>query len=324
MPLPWVSAAHVLSGSGDWKDWLSAILWVAAAYAFGRWQFERSLRFDQEAARSAGDSGAKESGVVESFFRIPGRVLPDPIGAMVEKEIRSLLRSPRFRLLFIMGFSFGLLIWLPMMFGRKNPSVMASYFLVIICAYAITLLSEVLVWNTLGYDRSAAQFYWLVPMPPRYLMIAKNLTALLLIFLQILIITAICLVFRLPVTIRMFADAVLVCMLLMVLLMSVGNYSSLRFPRAVDPRESWKRSAATKFQALLLLLYPVLAIPFAFAYWARTVWEAQWPFYTVIGFVGISAITAYSLSLDSAERIAIDEKERILNLLGQGEDPMAA
>ncbi len=32
-----------------------------------------------------------------------------------------LARSPRFRLVFLMGFSFGLLIWLPLAFGNKNP-----------------------------------------------------------------------------------------------------------------------------------------------------------------------------------------------------------
>lgn len=323
-PLPWVSASHALSGISTWVDWVSLLVWVTAAYGFGRWQFERSLRFDQESARSAGDEGAKENTLIEGFFRLPGRVLPDPIGAMVEKEIRSLIRSPRFRLLFIMGFSFGLLIWLPMMFGRKQASAMAAYFLVVICAYAITLLSEVLIWNMLGFDRSAAQLYWLAPMRPRALVLAKNLTAMLFVFLQIVIITVVCVVVRLPVDLRMFLDTVLVCMLLMMLLMAVGNYSSLRFPRPVDPRESWRRSAATKFQALLVLVYPFLSLPFAFAYYARTVWEAQWPFYTVVGFVAIAACTAYSLSLDYAEKVAGRDRERILTQLSQGEGPMTA
>ncbi|MBI4902395.1 MAG: hypothetical protein HY820_02090 [Acidobacteria bacterium] len=320
-PLPWVSASHILSGMSSWVDWLSLSVWVAIGYAFGRWQFERGLQFDRESARSAGDEGVKEDSWMEGFFRLPGRVIPDPIGAMVEKEVRSLIRAPRFRLLFIMGFSFGLLIWLPMMLGRRH-SAMGSYFLVVICAYAITLLSEVLIWNMLGFDRSAAQLYWLAPMRPRALLVAKNTAAILFVFLQILIITGVCLVFRLPVTVRMFLDTVAVCMLLLILLLSVGNYSSLRFPRPVDPRENWKRSAATKFQALLLLIYPVLAVPFAFAYYARSVWEAQWPFYTVVAVVAIAAFTAYSLSLDNAEMVANDQKERILTQLGQGEGPM--
>ena len=57
---------------------------------------------------------------------------------MVEKELRTFARSARFRTVFIMGFSFGLLVWLPVMwiawfvlisegkhvelFGRRHPA----------------------------------------------------------------------------------------------------------------------------------------------------------------------------------------------------------
>ncbi len=323
-PLPWVSGGRLLSGTGSWSDVLILLIWVAIAYLFGRWQFERSLQFDHEASTASGNQATSSRSWVEGIFRFPGRLFPDPIGAIVEKEVRSLIRAPRFRLLFIMGFSFGLLIWLPMMFGRRQSGVMASYFLVIICAYGITLLSEVLLWNMLGFDRSASQLYWLTPTRTRSMIIAKNVTAALFVLLQILIITTICLFFRLPVTWRMFVDSILVCMVMLVFLMSVGNFSSLRYPRPVDPRESWKRSAATKFQALLLLIYPFLAAPFAFAYYARHAWEAQWPFYSVVAFISVAAITAYSYSLDTAEKMAAEEKEKILTTLSQGEGPMTA
>ena len=42
--------------------------------------------------------------------------------AQLEKELRFLSRAPRFRLVFMMGFSFGLLIWAPMAFGRATSS----------------------------------------------------------------------------------------------------------------------------------------------------------------------------------------------------------
>jgi hypothetical protein len=122
----------------------------------------------------------------------------------------------------------------------------------------------------------------------------------------------------------MFFDAVLVCTVLLVFLLSIGNSSSLRYARPVDPRESWRRSAATRFQALLLIIYPILAAPFAFAYYARQAWEAQWPFYSVVAFVALGAGTAYSFSLDNTERIASEEKEKILTALAQGEGPMTS
>ena len=45
-------------------------------------------------------------------------MLADRFGVLVEKDIRFLSRAPRFRLVFLMGFTFGLLIWLPLAFGR--------------------------------------------------------------------------------------------------------------------------------------------------------------------------------------------------------------
>ena len=66
------------------------------------------------------------------------------------------------------------------------------------------------------------------------------------------------------------------------------------------------RNTPTKFQALLLLIYPFLAAPFAFAYYARSAWEAQWPFYSVVGLITIAAVTAYSLSLDNVKVVHND------------------
>ena len=54
------------------------------------------------------------------MFRLPALFLPDPVAAIVEKELRSLVRTPRFRLVFIMGFSFGILVWLPLVIGRQR------------------------------------------------------------------------------------------------------------------------------------------------------------------------------------------------------------
>ena len=49
-------------------------------------------------------------GIAERFFRLPGVVLRDPLAGIVEKELRSLARTPRFRMVFAMGFTFGLAV----------------------------------------------------------------------------------------------------------------------------------------------------------------------------------------------------------------------
>ena len=62
----------------------------------------------------------------DRFFRLPSLVLPDPLAAIVEKELRSLARTPRFRTVFIMGFTFGLADYAAMLAVNEPPVVLAS------------------------------------------------------------------------------------------------------------------------------------------------------------------------------------------------------
>lgn len=320
---PWSATARLITGDWAWQNWAALVGWLAIGYAFGRWQFERGLRFDEEAARAIGEP-AKGAPRTERLFRFPGRLLPDPVGALVEKEVRSLIRSPRFRLVFLMGFSFGLLIWLPMTFGRRSGGVMQSHFLVLVFAYSLMLMSEVSIWNVLGFDRGAAQLYWLTPVRTVHVLVAKNIAAAIFCTLEMLIITAVCLLFRVPVTLATFVESLLVCFILLVFLTAAGNLSSLCYPRPVDPNQNWKRSSATRFQAMLLILYPIMALPFAFAYVARYAWEAEWAFYAVLAVTAALAAIVYGLCLESALRVAAGRKEQILAALGQGSGPISA
>src|ERR1017187_3645494 len=99
--------------------------------------------------------------LAEAFYRFPARWLRDPLAAIVEKELRSLARTPRYRMVFLMGFSFGLMIWLPMILGNRanrNPTL-SHHFLTVVCVYSLTLLGQVSFWNCFGFDRSAAAIY---------------------------------------------------------------------------------------------------------------------------------------------------------------------
>ena len=66
-----------------------------------------------------------------------------------------------------MGFSFGILIWFPIAFGgskQRSHSLMGDNYLTFVSVYALLLLSDTLFWNVFGFDRSAAQVYFLVPL----------------------------------------------------------------------------------------------------------------------------------------------------------------
>ena len=58
-----------------------------------------------------------------------------------------------------------------------------------VSVYSLLLLSEACFWNSFGFDRSAAQIYFLAPVPFSRVLIGKNLSALFFIVLEISAIT---------------------------------------------------------------------------------------------------------------------------------------
>ena len=166
------------------RAWAALAAWIGLAYVFARRQFERMLRMDdsgeQKAAR-ASHKVAAASGWLEAFYRLPGRFFSDPVGAIVEKELRFLSRAPRFRLLFLLAFALGQLIWLPQMLRVKgaDPSTswLSNNYLTFTCLYAMLVLAENLFLNNFGFDRAAAQNWFVLPTPFHLVLRAKNIVA---------------------------------------------------------------------------------------------------------------------------------------------------
>jgi len=109
--------------------------------------------------------------------------------------------------------------------GRRQ-GVMAEHFLVIVSGYAIMLLSEVCIWNVFGFDRGASQFYWLAPLSTVWVLVANNISAAIFVSLEILIISLVCGLFRLPVTLVL--ECFLVSRVFLCFLLAIGNWSSLQ------------------------------------------------------------------------------------------------
>ena len=197
---PWTAAANLALGREAAHSLAYLLSWCVIAAAFGLWQFTVSLSFDPQVAGARRYRPRDSPGPLERFYRLPSVLLRDPLGALVEKEIRFLIRSPRFRLVFLMGFTFGLVIWLPIAFGRggMSQSFLGGNYLTVVSVYSLLLLSEVCFWNSFGFDRSAAQFYFLAPVSFSQVMIGKNLSALLFIGLEIVSVTAVCAVLGMP------------------------------------------------------------------------------------------------------------------------------
>ena len=322
---PWIAAAELAQGHAHLSDFGVLAGWTVAAYLFGRWQFERGLLFDaQESGASTAAPLAKSR--LEPFYRMPGLLFRDPMAALIEKELRFLTRSTRFRLLFLMGFSFGLLIWLPLAFGGagSHNSWLARNYLVLISVYALLLLSDALFWNVFGFDRSAAQVYFLVPLRINTVLAAKNWAAVIFVLVEISIIAMVCLVLRFPVDplklLQAYAATLTVCLFLM----AAGNLSSTYNPKASDPAKSFRSGAGRQTQAVFMFFFPVTLFPVALAYLARYAFDSEWAFAGVLAFCGLLGVVLYRISMQSAVAAAERRKEAIITTLSGGENPIAS
>lgn len=320
---PWSAAGRLALGELDPGAPLLAAAWLALAYAFGRWQFRRSLSFDAQAAQSRSRATSRSASRLEALFHLPSALLPDPLGALVEKEIRTLARSPRFRLVFLMGFSFGFIIWLPALRSDGGIGGGGEYYPVSVAVYGMMLLAEVIIWNSFGFDRRAAAFYFAAPAPFGQVLMAKNVAALCAVIAEALAISLVCALLPLGIPrVRIF-ETVFVMIAFSLYLMATGNLSSVRYARAVDPEHSWARQSGTRFQLYLLFLFPVLMIPVTLAYIARFAFASELAFWAVLVLVAGLGAAFYWVALDSATGTAHQRREQFLARLSEGSGPVS-
>lgn len=315
-PWPWVATANFALAGEVATSAVALLVWAAAAWYLALRQFELSLRESAAEVRAAQRKPVRQ-GLAEGLFRLPSRLFPDPLGAMIEKEVRSLARSPRFRLVFIMGFTFGLVIWLPIGLSGGESNWISEHYLTVAIAYEVLLLGEVVIWNIFGFDRRAAQAWFALPVPLTTVFVAKNLSAAFFIALNAVLIMVICTAFGLRMSLSLIGEAVSVTAVLSLLLLGIGNMLSVRNARPVDPDQSWGRSSAGRVQMVLLLVYPLLAIPLSLAFLARDAFETELAFYGVIAFDLVVAAIVYWIAMESAVQTARERREEMLGKLSR-------
>jgi len=312
---PWTEAAQTAL-SGFWMPMLWLALWSLGALAFARRQFERTLRYDAVAMQATPVTlrTSAWSAWVDRFYRVPGLFLPDPLAAVTEKELRSLVRTPRFRLVFIMGFTFGLMVWFPSMIGHRGlQSSPSDYFLPTVCVYALTLLGQVTYWNCLGFDRGAAALYFVAPQPIRQTLVGKNVAALIFVYLEVLILTVITAFLRVLPGWTAIVETLAVVGICSLYMMALGNLSSVNYPRAlVAERATVGARGAARFQGLIFLFYPVTLLPVFLAYLARYAFNSQIAFVLVLGLATMIGGVLYGIAMESAVSTAGRRREAIL------------
>jgi ABC-2 type transport system permease protein len=320
---PWSATSHIALGQETFFSGLILIWWVVAAFAFGRQQFERSLRYDAQSTASPKKDQSPSR--LDALFRLPSLFLPDPVAAVVEKELRALSRTPRFRMVFIMGFSFGMIVWLPITFGGRGAgsSIVAEHYLTVVSVYALTLLGQVSYLNTFGFDRSAVQVYFSVPVSIAQFFAGKNIAVVLFLAVEMLAVTLAASILRIHMAAGTVLEAFVVTAIVAIYLLAIGNLSSVHFPRAMNPERVSQGGAASRMQALIFLFYPVALLPVFLAFWARHVFGSELIFSIVLTFAALLGIVVYWIAMDSAVRAVSERREKILMELSGSEGPVA-
>jgi ABC-2 type transport system permease protein len=319
--LPWTAAARAVLGETEAVALLSLAAWTVLAAAFARAQFARNLRYDAAAAQATpATASPRRTGVMERFYRLPSLMFPDPLAAIVEKELRSLARTPRFRTVFIMGFTFGLAVWFP---SIASHSARPAWFLTVVSVYALILLGQVSYWNCFGFDRSAAAFYFAAPQPISKVLAGKNIAALLYIYLEVLVLITVTAALRLSNGWQNAVETLVAMGVCALYLLAIGNLSSVNYPHGLAPDRA-AAGGGRGMQGLLFLVYPLALLPVAFAYLARYAFDSEWIFALVLAAAALLGGGVYHMAMHSATYTATRRREQILADLSRGEGPVVA
>ena len=321
--LPWGAAARLALGELPLPSALSLALWTAAACLFAWLQLHRSLRFDAAAARASRPRPPAQVRRIALLYRLPASLFPDPLAAMIEKELRSLARTPRFRIVFFMGFSFGAIIWWPLLNGIGRLGSYGLSYPVVVTAYAMLLLAEVACWNQFGFDRAATQLYFSAPVSFSQVLRAKNLAGMVFVVFEIVLVLVVCLVLRVPLPPSKIIESVAVTLVFSLFFLAAGNLSSVYFPRPVNPEHSWGRSSAGRFQVYMLLLFPLLLAPVALAYGAQYALRSRTAFFAVLAVNAVLGAIAYLVATRAAVAAVSRRQEFFLSTLSQTSGPIA-
>jgi ABC-2 type transport system permease protein len=153
-------------------------------------------------------------------------------------------------------------------------------------------------------------------------LLGKNVAAICLIFLEITGVSVVCALLRLPLSGLKILEAFSITCVVTLLILSIGNLSSLYNPRPVNPSKSFRTAAGGRTQAMLMVAFPLALLPVALAFLARYAFDSEWALFGVL-FVGAAlGAVVYAYSMSAAVQVAEDRKERIITALSQGEGPI--
>ncbi|MDQ2713117.1 MAG: hypothetical protein M3Y24_12980 [Acidobacteriota bacterium] len=322
---PWSEIASLSLGRVHFFDVVLALAWIALSFAVARWAFGKSLVADDSFHASSSTTAPAKTGTSFRFWSWPERIFTDPLAVLMQKEFQSLVRMPKFRVLFGMSCVLGMLVFVPAALNGNDPTsaFMRNNLIPVVNVYGLLLLSDTLLLNAFGLDRGAAQVYFVTPVELGDVLKAKNLTAITFVLIQSAAILLVAVVAHAPVTLLGVTSGLIASAVVCVFLLATGNLTSLTMPRPIDPKQTFKKQGGAAMQIWILGCVLGLSVLVGFAYLARYALQSDWAFLITLGFEFLIGAVVYRVSLESAVRRGHRNREMIVQSLSKNASPMS-
>jgi ABC-2 type transport system permease protein len=289
-------------------------IYALAAGAILAWRLRAEF-----AGESLGEAPSRAKGAQAAERRSAGWFAggSGPIAAIVEKELRAMLRT--MPLLYAVGAPLLLVLVFSGVFVRNGAQTNSFPFSLPVCLVYAQLGFTQLFYNSLGAEGTGIQLYFLSPTPMRTVMLAKNLFHSMLFFLTASV-AAVLAIFRLglPPAPVLAASAAWILFALPCNL-AAGNIFSLSMPYRLNPgRLSRQRGSQASSLLSLLVQMGEMAVG-ALVLWLCWFTDRLWLATPILLALAVIALVIWDRGLRNADALASRNKENLIAVLAKTE-----
>ena len=319
---PWHAVAMLSLGRGNAVDVLTLAVWTLLSFAAARWLFMRSLSFEEATEPillTSRETPARAGLRAIGWSTLLHQLLGDPLSSLVEKELRSLVRMPRFRIRFGMACIFSVLIFVPLAHNtvQAGSNFLQQNFLPVTTLYGLLLLSDAVIWNVFGPDRGAAALYFAAPIPFALVLRAKNIVAGLCVAAESIIVLTLTALLRQHIDLSQVGTSLGSAAVVGLFFVAIGNYTSVTIARPADSKQMLRRTGGGKMQLLMLGCSLGMAVLVGAALLARWAFDSPWAFPGVLAIEMIVAFIVYKVVTHSALEHSSTDRERMIDELSK-------
>ncbi|HWA96448.1 MAG TPA: hypothetical protein VG844_17760 [Terracidiphilus sp.] len=274
------------------------------------------IRADYRGEELSEAPARKEKSVERSGWLLDGS---GPIAAVLEKEIRTVMRS--MPLLYAIGAPLFMVLIFGSLFrngGSHHGSHVFALALPMCVGYAL-LGSSQLVYNNLGTEGYGIQLLFLSPTPVRSVMVAKNLFHGTL-FLLVAVFAGVLATVRLGLPdVTMLAATVAWILFALPANLAVGNVLSIIMPHRTNLGRL-KKQRVSAASALLSLLMQLVLLGIGGAVFGTAIYlHKMWIAVPVFGVLAVLAIMVWMRILHNSDALANSRRDKLISVLARAE-----